>query len=277
MVSTPRFDRDNMDVGNIVFLDHINLCIPDQIAATIFYIEGLGLTRDPYYMVGIDNMWVNVGQQQLHLVTGPPQHFRGYIGLVIPSTDALKRRLDRIEPRLKDTAFAWHDAKDGVTVTCPWGNVFRIFQQYERFAKALGIPFIHVDVPLGSAEKIFSFYTDILQARALIKDNTDSGKCTEIYAGPAQKIIFCETDQPIEDFDGHHICIYTPNFAEPYHKLESAGLVTTEDNKYQYRFEEIKPPGEKSAVYALQHEVRSLYHPHYLRPLVNRKGTERLP
>ena len=34
------------DVGNIVLLEHVNLQVPDQSLASLFYIVGLGLTRD---------------------------------------------------------------------------------------------------------------------------------------------------------------------------------------------------------------------------------------
>lgn len=52
-------NRKTQDVGNIVFLEHVNLTVPDQETATTFYVEGLGRTRDPYMMVGTHNMWIN--------------------------------------------------------------------------------------------------------------------------------------------------------------------------------------------------------------------------
>ncbi len=68
------------DVGNILSLEHVNLKIPNQDKATLFYLVGLGLTRDPYINVGLNNMWVNVGEQQFHLPTGDPQRIPGRIG-----------------------------------------------------------------------------------------------------------------------------------------------------------------------------------------------------
>ena len=50
------FDRVAEDVGNIVSLEHVNTQIPDQQLATAFYVMGLGLTRDPYQVVGLVNM-----------------------------------------------------------------------------------------------------------------------------------------------------------------------------------------------------------------------------
>ena len=48
-------------MGNIVEFGHINILAPDQQLATLFYVTGLGLTRDPFLMTGTDVMWVNAG------------------------------------------------------------------------------------------------------------------------------------------------------------------------------------------------------------------------
>ena len=48
----PVFDRTAEDPGNIVELGHVNVRVPDQHLATLFYVVGLGLTRDPYLMTG---------------------------------------------------------------------------------------------------------------------------------------------------------------------------------------------------------------------------------
>ena len=63
------------DLGNAVFLDYINLRVTDHRLATAFFVQGLGLTRDPHRMVGTDNMWVNVATQQFHLPIGKPPPF----------------------------------------------------------------------------------------------------------------------------------------------------------------------------------------------------------
>ncbi|TAJ27707.1 MAG: hypothetical protein EPO67_16935, partial [Reyranella sp.] len=79
-----QYDRSAEDVGNIVALEHVNLRVEDQGLATLFYVSGLGLTRDPYMMTSIDNMWINVGKSQFHLPTGgPAQVLRGRVGLVV--------------------------------------------------------------------------------------------------------------------------------------------------------------------------------------------------
>ena len=56
-----KYERRNQDIGNIVAFEHANVRVPDQQIATAFYVMGLGFTRDPYLMVGLDNMWINLG------------------------------------------------------------------------------------------------------------------------------------------------------------------------------------------------------------------------
>src|SRR6185369_10213830 len=83
VMTRPQFDRTAEDLGNIVELGHVNVTVPDQSKAVAYYLMGLGLTRDPYLMAGLENMWVNVGRGQFHLPTrNPPQVGRGTTGLV---------------------------------------------------------------------------------------------------------------------------------------------------------------------------------------------------
>src|ERR1700731_1883449 len=90
-----KFDRAAEDLGNSIHLEHVNVQVPDQHLATLFYVSGLGLTRDPYLMTSDDNMWVNVGRSQFHLPSGEPQVLRGHTGLVISGRKAL---LDPLPP-----------------------------------------------------------------------------------------------------------------------------------------------------------------------------------
>src|SRR5258708_3406434 len=107
-----QFDRTAEDLGNIVALEHVNVLVPDQGLATLFYVSGLGLTRDPYMMTSTDNMWVNVGRSQFHLPTGKPQKLRGKIGLVISGRDLLLQRLERMKKPLAGTKYGFKDITD---------------------------------------------------------------------------------------------------------------------------------------------------------------------
>ncbi len=145
------YDRKAEDLGNITMLEHVNLQIPDQSLATLFYIQGLGLTRDPYMNTGLNNMWVNVGKSQFHLPTGEPWVLRGAIALMTPDRDALLKRLETVAKPLADTKFEVTENNDYVEVICPWGNVFNMHTPDEtRFgAVNLGMPYLQFDVPTG--------------------------------------------------------------------------------------------------------------------------------
>jgi len=67
-----QYDRTAQTVGNIVHLEHFNCLIDDQRLATLFYVVGLGGTRDPYIFMGLENMWVNFGRTQVHLPSRGP-------------------------------------------------------------------------------------------------------------------------------------------------------------------------------------------------------------
>ena len=116
MDGTPKlacpWDRTEESLGNVVELQHVNLQVPDQLKATAFYISALGLTRDPYLMTGIDNMWANAGISQFHLPTGPAQVLRGTTGLVLPDRAQLLHRLDRARRWLEGTQYAFVEAED---------------------------------------------------------------------------------------------------------------------------------------------------------------------
>ena len=100
MAAVP-YDRSLEDISNIVHLEHVNVTQPDQQLATLFYVSGLGLTRDPYLMVEVDNMWINIGRSQMHLPTREAQRLRGSIGLVLPDLERLQWRLAKVAPRLE--------------------------------------------------------------------------------------------------------------------------------------------------------------------------------
>src|SRR5215212_10073098 len=104
---TPSFDRTAEDLGNIVELGHVNVRVTDQSKAIAFYVMGLGLTRDPYLMTGLDNMWVNVGRGQFHLPTRGADVVRGTTALVLPDLESLLRRLDGASKYLEGTRFCF--------------------------------------------------------------------------------------------------------------------------------------------------------------------------
>lgn len=273
MNDKPRFDRSAEDVGNILNMEHFNLTVPDQQLASLFYVTGIGLTRDPYMDFGTFNMWINAGEQQFHLPKKDAQRFRGIIGVVVPDLEDLKRRLTFIARPMEGTEFAWKEENGHIEVTCPWGNHLRIHPPENDSSMRLGIPYGDMLVPPDTADSIARFYQTALMTPAKsIHDN--EGTRAVVAMGYNQVFIFRETDQPIPEYDGHHIAIYVSNFSHPHEFLEEHGLISEESDQHQYRFEKIIDPESGEVLTEIEHEVRSLHHPMRGRNLVNRNASQ---
>ena len=274
MQKSNTFDRTVEDLGNVVALEHVNTRIPDQRLATLFYVMGLGLTRDPYLMTGVGNMWVNVGRSQFHLPTGEPQVVRGHTGLVIPDRLALLQRLAMVREHLAGTKFAFAAHADHVAVTCPWGNQLRCFEPGARFGRMLlGMPYVQFDVPKGTSDGIVRFYKQIVGTMASRID-VDGAPSAKAMVGADQTLIYRETDGAQPPFDGHHVAIYIADFSGPYKKLGERGLVSQEDDQHQYRFKDIIDLDSGRVLFTIEHEVRSMRHPLFARPFVNRNPVQ---
>ena len=271
---TKRYDRTRQDLGNIVLLEHVNVCISDQRLATLFYISGLGFTRDPYLVTGIENMWINVGRHQFHLPSRGPQVLRGRVGLVVPDLAALETRLKKVAPLLAETRFAW-ERRDGlIEATCPWGNRYLCHAPAPRFGETeLAIAYVEFDVPPGAARPIARFYQEIFGAHVAV-DGAAGAETAVVAVSAAQRMRYRESTHPLPPYDGHHIQIYVSDFSGPHGRLLERGLVTEESSEHQYRFRDLVDLDSGRALYAIEHEVRSLTHPLYGRALVNRNPAQ---
>lgn len=263
------WDRTLESLGNSVELQHVNLQVPDPLKATAFYVSALGLTRDPYLMTGIDNMWANVGVSQFHLPTGPAQCLRGTVGLVLPDRALLLHRLDRARRWLEGTRYAFAEAADHVDVTCPWGNRIRCHApDAERFGRiTLGMPYVEFDVAPGTLDGIARFYEQIIGCAA----RRDADRL-RVRVAREQELHFRETEAPQPAFDGHHIQLAFVDFGGAYRKLAERGLITREDSEHQYRFIKIVDPNDGRVLFEVEHEIRSVTHPLFGRVLVNRNA-----
>ena len=265
------YDRSTQDIGNLLALEHVNVRVPDQSLAHLFYVTGLGFTRDPYVDFGLTNMWINVGAQQLHLPKGEAQVLRGRIGITVPDLQQFRERLRRFSERmakpLEGTAFAWVEEGTAIRVTCPYGNQYLVAAT--QAGRQPGIPWVELDVPPATATGIAHFYRELLQAPVRGRSGV-----TEVMIGKHQCLRFVETEQPVPAYDGHHIAIYLANFSGPYQRLQALGLVTMETSEQEYRFQAIVDPETGSKLTELEHEVRSLYHPMFGRELVNRDASQ---
>jgi hypothetical protein len=265
-----KFDRSVEDVGNIVSLEHVNAQIPDQGLSTLFYVMGLGLTRDPYQVVGVTNMWINVGRCQFHLPTGKSQVLHGHTALVIPGREALLKRLEAVQKLLEGTRFSYRALDGAVEAICPWGNRMMCYEPAPRFGKMmLGMPYVELEVPLGAAPGIARFYNEMLGAPSRV-EKEPAGRVGRVEIGVDQHLAFRETDGPHPEWDGYHVAIYLSDFSGPHRRLLERGLISRETNQHEYRFIDITDLETGKVLTRLEHEVRSMRHPAYARPLVNR-------
>ena len=263
-------DYTEEDVGNIILLEHVNVQVPDQLLATLFYVVGLGLTRDPYLNFGLNNMWVNAGEQQFHLPTRPAQVIQGHIGLVLPDMDALQDRLASVEEGLRGTRFSWTKQGDFMEVSCPWGNKFRCYPSGSQFGDVvLGMPYVEFLVHPKTAESIANFYIQVLGAPAAIESNKGE-RIARVKIGRNQELLFRETDDDLAPYDGHHVAIYVANFSRAHDFLRDRNLITEEARNHQFRFKDIIDLDSGRPIFFLEHEVRSLHHPMFGRFFVNR-------
>jgi catechol 2,3-dioxygenase-like lactoylglutathione lyase family enzyme len=271
------FDRSAQDVGNIIHLEHVNFRVPDQKLATAFYVVGLGFTRDPYLMVGLDNMWINLGKSQFHLPTGEPNRSRGRVGVVIPDFDVLEMRLNDAARWLEGTKYTFRVEADHADVTCPWGNRIRVHRAGPKYGfMTLGMPYVEFPVPQGHADGIARFYVEVMGAPARLEDDR-TGMAAHVQVGSGQTLVFRETAEEIRPYDGYHVAVYVSDFGGPHARLNERGIISQESNPYQYRFQEIVDPESGKLLYEIEHEVRSFTHPMYARPLVSRNPAQRQP
>ena len=170
---------------------------------------------------------------------------------------------------LKGTLFGFTEAEDHVEVVCPWGNRFRCHApDAARFGRiTLGMPYVEFEVPRGTLPGIARFYREVLGAPAAVE-----GEVARARVAQDQHLVFRETDRALPEFDGHHIQISLADFGGPHARLRERGLITEESNPWQYRFQDILDPETGQVLFTVEHEVRSMTHPLYARPLVNRNA-----
>ena len=140
-----------------------------------------------------------------------------------------------------------------------------------------------------------------MQARVAYGSSNNKDSASVLF-GPSSTVTFVEDEEyktaeaAIGDFEGWHIAFYLADFSSTYNAVDDAGINLL-DHKYndkaptledalkwsQFRMTDIiavhdSPNGSLTkfqkgdVLYSFGHEVRSLYHPRYMRSLYN-KGT----
>jgi hypothetical protein len=129
-------------------------------------------------------------------------------------------------------------------------------------------------VPRGAACAIANFYLSLIDAPADVDVNANGDRYASVRIGADQCLRFIETDAPIPPYDGHHIQVYFSDFSGPHWRLQELGLVSRETDEHEWRFIDIIDPDSKKVVFQIEHEVRSVRHPLYERPKINRNPVQ---
>ena len=261
---------DSRELGNFTHFEHVNLRVPDHYLATLFFIEGLGLTRDPMRMVSVRNMWANSGKQQFHLPLGEAKPFAGEIGLTVPSLAAALQTLKRIAPQLKDTEFDCQEDGKTLLTHSPWGHCIRLHEAGELSGVLpQALPYVTFWVPVGTAAGIGAFYQDVLGVPARVRKNGRLHKAS-INVGVNQHFHFVEKRDLTLTEHPNHVAVYLTRYQTVYAELKRRNLLLAPDKNEQFRFARIIDPQSGELLFEFEHEMRSLYHPDFLKPLVNR-------
>ena len=220
--------------------------MPDQRLATLFYVAGLGLTRDPYLMVSDTNMWVNVGRSQFHLPSGKPQVLRGHTGIVISGREAL---LDRLASVAKSSKAPPSRSPSTTTTSRRPVRGAIACAATSRTPRASGasrsaFPTSSSTCRSGPRKASAPSIREIMGMPAELGNG--DGTVARVKMGKDQHLQFRETDRPQPDYDGHHVQIYITDFSGPYRRLSERDLISSEDNQYQYRFRDIVDPATAS-------------------------------
>jgi len=151
----------------------------------------------------------------------------------------------------------------------------------------LGIAYLEELCSKGTADKIAGFYKKYFEALTWVQD--DGGvKLAKISVGPRQWLVYRETDNEEQtEWTGYHIQIYIHAFSRIYKRLCTAPkAIFLADNRFSDRYDTLQEAQkyhqfrvldiideEGNVLLQLEHETRSMFHPSYMRPLVNRMGS----
>ena len=258
------------EVGTIVHFEHVNLRIPDHRLAHVYFCLGLGYTRDPTRMVGVENMWVNIGTQQIHLPVGPPTPLRGEVGVVVPNVDEVARRFVEAAPYFEGTLFSCSREGDTLRTTTPWGHLVRVHPfglLPGRYPQAIG--YVELWVAKGTAAGIAAFFRDVIGCPAELEP-VEGAPTARVTVGPHQQFRFVERPDGGTIPHRNHVAVYLTRYHATYAELSLRGCIMEEDTNEQFRFHHIKDPGTGQMLFSFEHEMRSIHHPDFRKPLANR-------
>jgi hypothetical protein len=139
----------------------------------------------------------------------------------------------------------------------------------DRAAEDLGnivAAYVEFDV-LKQAEPIAQFYRHLMGLAANDPPRVERD-CRAPSGGNRSGFIFRENDRPIAAYDGHHVQV---DFSGPHRELGELSLIKGGKRPAAIpRRENILHPANGETVFTIEHEIRSMRHPLFMRLTVNR-------
>lgn len=147
----------------------------------------------------------------------------GCITLFVPDFEALKKRLANPPPALLASRFAYvlrnERGNEFLDITGPYGNRFLVPQAWpvgkQRPPQPMGISCVDINVVVGAAAPIATFYATVLGALVF----TAAGR-TEVVMGPFCRLAFSEvvSADTLLPYDSWHVAIYVADFSGTYQR-----------------------------------------------------------
>ena len=128
---------------------------------------------------------------------------------------------------------------------------------------------MEVPSPPGKAKRVGNFYEKIVGAPVQIIE-VGGTEAAIISAGPHQEIKFIERE--LDDYDTYsmHISYHVTHYNELRQRLNEHGSLVGLGGGEAFFFNKIFDPETGEILMTFQNEVRSVYHPDFMRPLINR-------
>jgi hypothetical protein len=193
--------------------------------------------------------------------------------VVVPDVGAVQRGLAGVARELEGTEFRVAEVGGALGVVTPWGHRLRIHGA-QGVPVSLGIEYVEFWVSPGAAAGIGAFYEEVLQC-SVVPGRVEGDPTVEVVVGPGQRFRFRERPDGGTVANTNHVAVYLTRYRAILEALDKRGLVYEPDAGEQFRFREIVDPDSGRVLFDFEHEMRSLHHVGYRRPLVNRGGALR--
>jgi hypothetical protein len=136
-----------------------------------------------------------------------------------------------------------------------------------RNPQAIG--YVELWVAPGTAKGIAAFYQDVIGCPSELLP-VEGAPTAQVQMGPDTSFRFVERPDGGVVPHVNHVAVYLTRYHATYAELTQRGCIMEADMNEQFRFHHIKDPQTGELLFSFEHEMRSVHHPDFGKPLVNR-------